>query len=270
MEPVLGYTGGPHLPTDPSHHAQKNLWSPTTLPDKRSANILTGASAAGQTVPMPTHVGRPSAMGLTQPRGVPSAPSELPLGAHTTLRHARFERKLAHYPNKVWVSSLLQHMQYGFQLDYTRPHTGSCTRSQVCNLPSAAKHPEVIDAELAKEAAAGQVFGPFATPPLPCLRCSGLGAVPKKDGRWRMIFHLSVLAGSSINDFIDKEEYSLHYASVDDAVHSLLTLGPNTMMPKVDLKSAFPMVPVHPTDWELLGMYWRERFYIDTCLHFGL
>ena len=215
---------------------------------------------------MPTHVERPGAMGLTQPRVAPSAPIELPPGAQTTLRHAQFERELAHHPDKAWVSSLLQRMKYGFRLGYT----GTRTHSQARNLPSAAKHPEVIDAELAKEAAAGRVLGPFATPPLPRQRCSGLGAVPKKDGRWRMILHFSAPVGSSINDFIDKEEYSLHYASVDDAVHSLLTLGPGAMMAKVDLKSDFRMVPVHPTDWELLGMHWREKLYVDTCLPFGL
>ena len=85
-----------------------------------------------------------------------------------------------------------------------------------------------------------------------------------------MTLHLSAPAGSSINDYINKEEYSLHYASVDDAVHSLLTLGPGAMMVKVDLKSAFRMVPVHPTNWELLGMDWREKFYVDTCPPFGL
>ena len=41
-------------------------------------------------------------------------------------------------------------------------------------------------------------------------------------------------------------------------------------MAKVDLKSAFRMVPVHPSDWSLLGMRWREQYYIDTCLPFGL
>ena len=138
-------------PPNPSHHVQKNLWSPTTLPDRGSANALTGAGAAGQTVPMPTHVGQPGTMGLTQPRGAPSAPSELPPGAHTTLQHTQFERKLAHHPDKVWVSSLQQCMKYGFQLGYTGPRT--C--SQAHNLLSAAKHTEVIDAELVKEAAAG-------------------------------------------------------------------------------------------------------------------
>ena len=45
---------------------------------------------------------------------------------------------------------------------------------------------------------------------------------------------------------------------------------PIALMAKVNLKSAFRMVPVHREDWELLGMHWRNHFYIDTCLPFGL
>ena len=41
-------------------------------------------------------------------------------------------------------------------------------------------------------------------------------------------------------------------------------------MVKVDLKSAFRMVPIQASEWELLGMYWRGQYYIDTCLPFGL
>ena len=41
-------------------------------------------------------------------------------------------------------------------------------------------------------------------------------------------------------------------------------------MAKIDLKSAFRMIPVHSADWDLLGMYWRGQYYVDTCLPFGL
>ena len=41
-------------------------------------------------------------------------------------------------------------------------------------------------------------------------------------------------------------------------------------MVKVDLKSAYRMVPVHPEDRKLLGMQWKDHVYIDTCLPFGL
>ena len=85
-----------------------------------------------------------------------------------------------------------------------------------------------------------------------------------------MILHLSAPAGRNINDFIDRDQYSLQYTSVDDAVQRLLKLGPGALMAKVDLKSAFRMVLVHPADWELLRMYRRGMFYVDTCLPFGL
>ena len=41
-------------------------------------------------------------------------------------------------------------------------------------------------------------------------------------------------------------------------------------MAKIDLKSAFRMIPVHRADWDLLGMHWRGQYYVDTCLPFGL
>ena len=86
----------------------------------------------------------------------------------------------------------------------------------------------------------------FTVRTLPSLRCSGLGVVPKKGNKWRMILHLSAPCGSIISDFISKESFSLQYSSVDDAVWFLVSLGHVARMAKVDLKSAFCMVPVHP------------------------
>ena len=65
-----------------------------------------------------------------------------------------------------------------------------------------------------------------------------------------MILHLSAPLGKSINDHISKENFSLHYASVDDAIH-MSALGKGALIAKVDLKSAFRMVPVQHQDWEL-------------------
>ena len=85
-----------------------------------------------------------------------------------------------------------------------------------------------------------------------------------------MILHVSAPLGQSVNDYISKEEFSLWYASIDDATCMLSALGKGALMAKVDLKSAFRMVPVRRNDWELLGMKWREAYFMDTCLPFGL
>ena len=41
-------------------------------------------------------------------------------------------------------------------------------------------------------------------------------------------------------------------------------------MGKTDIESAFRLIPVHPNDWELLGMFWNGQYYFDKVLPFGL
>eukprot|EP00731_Ephydatia_muelleri_P028758 Em0020g402a len=102
---------------------------------------------------------------------------------------------------------------------YSLPLYQAGTRvSSTRNLASALKHPNIIDAELSKEIAAGRILGPISECPQTNLRTSGLGAVLKKNGKWRVIMHLSAPEGISINDYIDKEDFSIHYVTVDDAV----------------------------------------------------
>ena len=41
-------------------------------------------------------------------------------------------------------------------------------------------------------------------------------------------------------------------------------------MAKIDVESAFRLFPVHPHDWERLGMFWSGSYYFDNVLPFGL
>ena len=41
-------------------------------------------------------------------------------------------------------------------------------------------------------------------------------------------------------------------------------------MAKIDIKSAFRLLPVHPADRHLLMMSWNNSVYIDMCIPFGL
>ena len=94
--------------------------------------------------------------------------------------------------------------------------------------------------------------------------------VPKKNGKWRTILHLSAPEGHSVNDHINKDEFSIHYSSIDDAVALLSQHGQDVLMAKVDLKAAFQLIPVRAADWVHLGICWWDQFYVDTCLPFGL
>ena len=74
----------------------------------------------------------------------------------------------------------------------------------------------------------------------------------------------------SISDGIDKGGFSLHYAAIDDAVSIVQQLGSGTLSAKINIKSAFRTIPVCLEDRELLGMHWRQKYYVDCCLPFGL
>ena len=81
---------------------------------------------------------------------------------------------------------------------------------------------------------------------------------------------LSYPSGKSVNDFISPDICSLHYPSVDDAVDLVLALGQYTQLVKIDLKSAYRILPIHPVDRQLLGIRWQGHVYVDQCLPFGL
>ena len=46
--------------------------------------------------------------------------------------------------------------------------------------------------------------------------------------------------------------------------------GRGTLLAKLDLESAYRVVPVHPEDRPLLGMEWKDQLYVDAALPFGL
>ena len=81
---------------------------------------------------------------------------------------------------------------------------------------------------------------------------------------------MSAPAGDGINDYIKPLDYSLQYATIDNAIAICYKLGKGALMAKVDLKNAFRLCPVRPEDWHLLGIYWHDNFYIDKCLPFRL
>ena len=96
--------------------------------------------------------------------------------------------------------------------------------------------------------------------------------IPKnhQPNKWCLIIDLSHPQRNSVNDGIHQHLCSLSYVSVDDAVLNILQSGKGTMLAKIDIKSTFPLLPVHRTDRHLLAMKWKDYIYIDGCIPFGL
>ena len=174
----------------------------------------------------------------------------------------QLERALKSHPDRLFVQKLCTELREGAKIGYMGLHTSKESR----NLPSANRNLDTIHSNLAKEVELGRTAGPFDTPPpFPNLQVSPIGLVPKKQpGQFRTNFHLSYpKTGCSINSSIPKEDYSLQYTTIDNAIHVIQALGKGTFMAKTDIQSAFRLFPVHPEDWELLGMKWEGKYYYD-------
>ena len=176
---------------------------------------------------------------------------------------------LKSHPNQEFVSKLCTGLSSGFRVGYM----GGRFPRTAANLPSARQHPHVIEDNLLEEIQLGRLAGPFESPPFVNLQVHPLGLVPKKNShKWRTIFHLShpKRSSQSLNAHIPIQEYTLQYIRVDDAIALILKHGPGCFMTKTDIQSTFRIIPIHPEDWELLGMAWKGFYYFDKTLPFGL
>ena len=137
-------------------------------------------------------------------------------------------------------------------------------------MSSALEFSQVVTDYISSELEAGRLMGPFLESPFHPIRCSPMGVVPKKaTGKFRIINNLSFPTGLSVNDSISKDDFSLTYVTVDRAVERILVLGHGCYLSKVDVQSAFRIVPVRPSQWHLLGLCWDGYMYFDKVLSMG-
>ena len=76
--------------------------------------------------------------------------------------------------------------------------------------------------------------------------------------------------GFSVNDSIPKNLSSIKYIMINNTIQEILKLRKGTLLAKIDIQSAFRLLPVHLKDCHLLSMSWTDGIFIDTCLLFGL
>ncbi|XP_033750856.1 uncharacterized protein LOC117335049 [Pecten maximus] len=113
------------------------------------------------------------------------------------------------------------------------------------------------------------MVGPFTIRPIPNLRLSPVGVVPKSDGKWRLITHLSYPAGKGVNSYIPEALSSVKYSPFDNVIEMVSSLGKEALLAKMDIKSAFRLLPVFPGDFDLLGLKVDNQYFIDKCLPMG-
>ena len=185
---------------------------------------------------------------------------------NTPLNVKNWQEALSDHPNRPLVEFFLCGISQGFRIGFKQ--LANSLKSSKRNLSCALQHPETVEKYLTEEIAMGRVAGPFNQSLVPHAHVSRFGVIPKnhQPDKWRLIVDLSHPSSGSINSGIPKSLCSLKYITVDSAINHINQMGQGTLLAKIDIKSAFRLLPVHPADCHLLSMKWNKQIFIDTCL----
>ena len=127
---------------------------------------------------------------------------------------------------------------------------------------------------LREEVENGFLLRPFSSPPFPVYRISPLGLVfGKYSNKPRLILGLSWPHDTthipSINNLIDKDACSVTYATIDEAIQSIILVGQNLFLCKCDVAAAFKLIPIRSDLVPFYGFCWENQFYFFVRLPFG-
>ena len=169
---------------------------------------------------------------------------------------------------------ILDGIQFGFPIQYQGPPILQPPTQY--NHPSALNHGGVIEEYIEKETALGALYGPFDSPPfIPWMCTSPMMTREKQDSvERRVIVDLSYPEGG-VNKFIQPHVFNGRPArhnlpTVDQAVLQIAKACPGDVhLAVVDLSRAYRQFPVPPTDWPLLGIQFKGKYYWDGRIPFG-
>ena len=189
----------------------------------------------------------------------------------TPIDSSILHKYLQSHPDKNFTNYLLNGLKQGF-------HTGiqelPSTTLECKNLLSASSQPEVTTQLIQSEVEKGFLIGPLDKMPFSIYRTNPIGvAEGKYSQKKRLIVDMSAPHNDEnntcLNDMIVKEDFSLNYVTVDDAIARIKEKGKGSWLCKTDIKDAFKLIPIHPSLWPFHGIKWQGKYYYYTRLVFG-
>ena len=185
---------------------------------------------------------------------------------HSPLDPAAWASALRDHPDRAFVRYLLRGMSEGFRIGFHR--TGPL-RSAPWNMLSAPRHCAVLPRQrMLPRTHARPLHGRSATP-VTCQPVWGNTEGPQH--REMEVDNGSLIPpGYSVNDGIDPDLCSLSYCTVDHVAAVAATYSRGALLAKIDIESAYRLIPVHPLDRPLQAVEWDGMLYVDPMLPFGL
>ena len=180
---------------------------------------------------------------------------------------ARPERFAYHLHLIDYPTHLTSYLVQGFQKSFHLRHEGDTYNTRPNNSKAANKHIKKFQEELA----ANRIARPFKKPTYDPFQVSPLNIREKKTpNKYHLLHDLSYPYDTiSINSNNPWSEASVQYASIRDAIQHLQRLPSGSYMCKTDIANTYKIVPVHPSDYPILGLKFKGHYHYQLTLPQG-
>lgn len=185
----------------------------------------------------------------------------------------QLQNDLRDHGDRVFVDYLVDGFTFGFDTKVQLP-VAQFSSKECKNLQSAFQNKDDVTHLIKTELSKGFLAGPFKYPPFDVYRVSPIGVVEGKySKKKRLIIDLSAphndAQHDSINSLINKEECSLSYVRIDDAIEYIAKCGQGSLLCKADISDAFKLIPIKPEQYHLFCIKWQDLYYFSSKLAFG-
>ena len=180
----------------------------------------------------------------------------------TPINLSVLKKYIESYDNESDRNLLIAGFAEGFRLQYTGPRLSLNKNKKIS---AKINKLETFD-KLQREMELGRMLGPFNYLPISTLRISPIGLVEKSDHTLRLITHLSYPKENSVNDFIDEKVCAVKYSSFDQVLDMISGLGKSQELGKINIRQAFRLIIINPSYFDLLGIMFDDKYYVDKCL----
>ena len=176
----------------------------------------------------------------------------------------RLNELLHGYHHQQYITQGIRH---GFTLHFDGPQSSLTSK----NSPSVSTNLEVARNKIANELSLGRLAGPFTNIPFENFKISPLALREKSTpGKFRLLHNLSYPYDiNAVNFNIPKLHSTVKYQTIQHAITLLQQQTPAAYMAKSDISDAFRIIPIHPSQYHLLGFQLDDYYYYDKMLPMG-
>ncbi len=111
----------------------------------------------------------------------------------------------------------------------------------------------------------GRIKGPFDVPPFDPMHISLISIREKSEGRVRLLHNLPFPYDSSFNFCIHRDLATVQHTTVGDAIEVIQHVEQYAYLVKSDIKLAFRLWPITPSERHLLKFQGKSLWPSSTC-----